>query len=47
MIWGKTMEQRYNSLPDLFAQGQRDEAEKKNEAGEILVTLIEATYDNN
>ena len=34
------MEQRYNSLPDLFA-------EKKNEAGEILVTLIEATYDDN
>ena len=46
MIWGK----QWNKdiiLTGFICLGATRRGRKKNEAGEILVTLIEATYDDN
>ena len=45
MIWGKQWNKDITPYRIYLLRG--NETRQKNEAGEILVTLIEATYDDN
>ena len=46
MIWGKQWNKDITPYRIYLLRATR-RGRKKNEAGEILVTLIEATYDDN
>lgn len=47
MIWGKQWNKDITPYRIYLLRGNETRQKKKNEAGEILVTLIEATYDDN